>query len=381
MKVRKFIPILLMRFFIPLKVCQKNNNLFVGKVLILSIIRLSSRRGAAFSICPSPANVLRLNSGNYLAGKELDGIMSSEFTLTNFPAGKVITVDVFSAGKNGGNPAPVVLNANTMTDNDMQEVARRTGHESGFVKSAAAGSDYDFSLHFWVPKHRMEMCGHVTVGTVWLMKKLGMLTRNELIISTLSGKVYARILQHPDGHDFRVEITQPAGVVTPIPGGEAAKQEIMALLGITREQLADAPFVNSRTSRIKTLVPLKSTQVLHSLQPDFTQIAGLCERIDSTGLYPYASDVDHPDTFYARQFPKSSGYPEDAATGIAAAALAFGLRDSGQVKTHTERVFIRQGQAMGRPSQIEVTYRITPQGVAGGCWLGGNVQFSEGHSG
>ena len=307
--------------------------------------------------------------------------MKSEFILKNFPAGKVITVDVFAAGNNGGNPAPVVLNADAMSDSDMQEVARRTGHESGFVKSAPPGSDYDFSLHFWVPNHPMEMCGHVTVGTVWLMKKLGMLSRNELMIATLSGKVYARILQHPDNNDFSVEITQPAGLVTEIPGGLATQQEIMAVLGISHEQLADFPIVNARTSRIKTLVPLKNSQILHNLQPDFTQIADLCERIDSTGLYPYAADENHPDTFFARQFPKSSGYREDAATGIAAAALAFGLRDSGEVDTRSERVFINQGQAMGRPSQLEVTYRLNPNGEAEGCWLGGQVQFSEGHSG
>lgn len=122
--------------------------------------------------------------------------MTNETTLDRFPAGKVIMVDVFTAGHNGGNPAPVVLNADAMSDYDMQEVARSTGHESGFVKSMPANSESDFSLHFWVPNHPMEMCGHVTVGTVWLMKTLGMLTRNELIITTLSGNVRARILQH-----------------------------------------------------------------------------------------------------------------------------------------------------------------------------------------
>lgn len=153
----------------------------------------------------------------------------------------------------------------------------------------------------------------------------------------------------------------------------------MSLLGISREHLADAPIVNARTSRVKTLIPLKHCQILHNLRPDFSRIAELCQRIESTGLYPYAADENHLETFYARQFPESSGYPEDAATGIAAAALAFGLRDSGQVKADTERVLINQGQAMGRPSQIKVTYQLTPQDDAEGCWLGGNVQFSEGY--
>ena len=39
--------------------------------------------------------------------------------------------------------------------------------------------------------------------------------------------------------------------------------------------------------------------------------------------------------FDARQFPRASGYPEDAATGIAASALSFGLLDNGMVEAST----------------------------------------------
>lgn len=295
------------------------------------------------------------------------------------PAGEVITVDVFADGPQGGNPAPIVLNANTMNPSEMQAVARKTGHECGFVKPAPAGSGQDFSLYFWVPNHEMEMCGHVTVGTVWLMAKLGIITKNDVSIFTRSGVVNARI-QHDSAMDyFKVEITQPVGTITDISGEEAFQPELLNLLGITSHELANAPIINASTSRIKTLIPLKDSHTLHNLQPNLANISDFCQRIGSTGLYPYASDEDLPNTFYARQFPKSSGYPEDAATGIAATALAFGLRYSGQVDSQTEHVTIKQGQAIGRPSKIEVTFRFNAWGEVEGCWLGGDVRFTMEH--
>ena len=81
---------------------------------------------------------------------------------------RVRVVSVFASGPDGGNPAPIVVDAAGMTDADMQQVARSHGHESGFVFPAPAGSGCDFEFRFWVPNHEMSMCGHATVGALWL---------------------------------------------------------------------------------------------------------------------------------------------------------------------------------------------------------------------
>ncbi len=103
-----------------------------------------------------------------------------------------------------------------------------------------------------------------------------------------------------------------------------------------------------------------------------TLIETICESIGSTGLYPYAAIDLQEQLFTARQFPKSSGYPEDAATGIAAAALAFGLLRSGMVKTPNRPILVNQGRAMKRPSLISVRLETVDCDVVG-CWLGGKV--------
>jgi PhzF family phenazine biosynthesis protein len=287
-------------------------------------------------------------------------------------------VGVFAAGPGGGNPAPIVADAAGLSDADMRAIAAAHGHESAFVLPPPAGSACDFALRFWVPNHEMEMCGHATVGAVWLLDRLGRLPRSHVTIATLSGDVEARV-EHAGTAEAQVEISQPKGQVAALPDTDGVIDEMLSILGIGRVDLAPLPVRNARTSRVKTLVPLKSAAILDGLKPDFGRLEQFCEKIGSTGLYPFAVSDPGTRTFDARQFPKSSGYPEDAATGIAAAALTFGLLEAGQIAADGRPIQIRQGRAMGRPSQIAVRFRRDNDGAVSGCWLGGAVRF-EGRS-
>jgi len=260
-----------------------------------------------------------------------------------------------------------------MSDSDMQAVAARYGHESGFVLPAPAGSGCDVALRFWVPNHEMEMCGHATVGAVWLLDRLSRLPRDRVAIWTRSGRVDARVAD-AGTPQVQVAITQPRGWVEALPDAGRAEGEILSVLGITSNELAPLPIQNACTSRVKTLVPLKSAAVLDGLRPDFRRMEAVCEQIGSTGLYPYAPADLASKVFDARQFPKSSGYPEDAATGIAAAALAFGLLENGLVAPGEQPIRVRQGRAMGRPSEITVQFRMDA-GQVRGCWVGGPVRL------
>lgn len=279
---------------------------------------------------------------------------------------------VFADGSGGGNPAPVVADAEGLSDEQMREIAQLYGHESGFILPSPEGAHCDFELRFWVPNHEMEMCGHVTVGAVWLLDRLGRLPAPVVRILTRSGPVTARVIR---GGGAQVEITQPLGRVERLVDA-AIRNEIRSVIGAETEGLSAQPIQNASTSRVKTLIPMASVEALNALAPDFSRVESLCERIGSTGLYPYAADQHREAVYHARQFPKSSGYPEDAATGIAAAALAFGLLEHGLCHSDGPPIRVLQGQAMGRPSAITVRFR-QEDGRLAGCWLGGPVEISD----
>jgi PhzF family phenazine biosynthesis protein len=273
----------------------------------------------------------------------------------------VETVVVFADGPGGGNPAPIVLDARGWSDEQMQDLARASGHECAFVVDAA-GTGCDLALRFWVPGHEMSMCGHATVGAVWLLHRhpdyRELLPRTRTLrVHTASGVVHARV-----GDDGSAAVSQPPVIIAPVTDHE----DVVAVLGLDPSQLG-GPVRNATTSRTKTLVPISAPDVLDQLRPDYDRVAALCDRVGSTGLYPYANTGRR--RYDARQFPRSSGYPEDPATGIAAAALAGALVGEGVEAAGGEPIVIRQGRAMGRPSRIDVTF----ESADGSCWLGGNV--------
>ena len=285
-------------------------------------------------------------------------------------------VNVFTHNGAGGNPCPIVVDAASLSESDMQGIAAKYGHESGFVLPATSG-DADYIFRFWVPRHEMEMCGHATIGALWTLATTGQLQSGQIRIETRSGPVTGFVELKHSGDPY-VEITQPVGKVVDL----TREQEsiVLGALRITRNDLLDLPLQNAVTSRVKTLIPIKSVDRLNDLQTSMPTTEKCCESIGSTGLYPYAIDSQADRRFEARQFPKSSGYPEDAATGIAAAALAFGLLKNGLVKADSGRITVLQGRPLGALSEIGIRLGFAGETPVG-CLVGGTTRFvgAKGH--
>jgi len=63
-------------------------------------------------------------------------------------------------------------------------------------------------------------------------------------------------------------ISQPAGRCKLVDEPSA----ILDVLGLRKTDLEDLPVMNAATSRIKTLVPVRSRAILDSIAPDFSRI-------------------------------------------------------------------------------------------------------------
>ena len=278
--------------------------------------------------------------------------------------GQAILIRVFvdpMAGVQGGNPMSLVLDARNMSTADMRTLAAHHGYESSFVLPPDDPEQHDLRLRYFVPAHEMEMCGHATVGTLWALRQWELWTKPSARIQTLSGDV--EVIW--DDTNDRVWISQPDVRVEALTDDQRA---VIACVLRIDPAMPGLHAINACTSRVKTLVRLPDIGMLNALKPNFGAMGSLCEAIGSTGLYPY---VLHEDEAFARQFPKSSGYLEDAATGIAAAALWGYLNVNGMISAGSFTV--RQGVAMGAPSAIHLHARDD----APGCWLSGEVAWQE----
>lgn len=258
---------------------------------------------------------------------------------------EVVHTVVFAAAPGGGNPCPVVLNADGLTGEEMQRMTQEFRQESAFITQAEA-PDCDWKLRYFMPAHELEMCVHATIACATVLADRGLLERPSVIFETKIGKVPVD-WERKDG-EILVAVNQFLPEVSKCP---APASKVCMALGIAEEELLPYPLEAVSTSRYKLMIPLKRREVLDRLEPDFEKMWNLCDELHVSGFYPFA--VEAP-VFYARQFPNRAGYPEDPATGVAASALSAYLvrHEILPVNQGWNRFTIRQGYAMGRPSLL-----------------------------
>jgi len=263
---------------------------------------------------------------------------------------QTIHTTVFKAAEGGGNPCPVTLFADELSYEQMLQMTKDLGLESAFVLSPTR-PDCDVRVRYFVPNGELEMCMHATIGCATVLVEKELVKKSPIIFESAFGPMNV----YWDKKDGRVNVGVDQFLPQYLESNPTA-QEVCDALGVTEQQLGDSSIVSAATSRFKLMVPIKNRQILDSLNPNFEYLWDICDKYGTTGFYPFAAEKDENGTavFYARQFPKRSGYNEDPATGVAASALGAYLVDNNIVKAKEgwNSFTVYQGFAMGRPSMI-----------------------------
>jgi trans-2,3-dihydro-3-hydroxyanthranilate isomerase len=267
----------------------------------------------------------------------------------------------FADGPGGGNPAPIVTDADRLSAEEMRQAAAGFGFETAFVLAPRAGGARRF--RYFVPRRELEMCVHATVAAVaMLMQAEGL--PEEVAVET--PQRVRRVVRDRQGQ-VMVQMGRPE-----IAASAPTAAEVAAVLRVPPAAVGGParPVQTVSVARAKTIVPLSGEDVLDSLQPDFAALEALCERHGSTGIYAFAPGAGDRYQVAARQFPVRNGYPEDPATGVAAGALAAYLDGRGLRPAARGGYRIAQGRAMGRPSLITASL----PDVNGEIWVGGRAE-------
>lgn len=122
---------------------------------------------------------------------------------------KVLHYDAFTDTPGMGNPAGIVLNADNLSEKQMQSVAAAAGYnETAFVLSSGKA---DIRLRFFTPGHEMDLCGHATVASVFMMKEHGILKTDEILLETNAGilPVSLRFFSKSLIHQFILSVWKP----------------------------------------------------------------------------------------------------------------------------------------------------------------------------
>jgi trans-2,3-dihydro-3-hydroxyanthranilate isomerase len=286
--------------------------------------------------------------------------------------------DVFTDTRFGGNQLAVLPEAQGLTSEQMQRIAREFNFsETTFVLSAEAG--HTRRVRIFTPTQEVPFAGHPNIGTAFVLASSGELGEIgdgttvtfeedaglvEVVIATTSGRTTCE-LKAPQGlslgRTVPVDLLANALSLRPDDVIGTVHEPVMASVGL--------PFV---------VAELRNREALERARPITEGFERLvAEGVEPSDTHVYVRSGDAAD-LRARMFSPLDGIPEDPATGSANCAVAALLTHLDPAVSGTFSWRIAQGVEMGRPSLLQARTEKR-DGEVVGVWIGGeSVLVSEG---
>ena len=271
----------------------------------------------------------------------------------------VYQVDSFTRDLFKGNPAGVVSNADGLSEEQMQMIARELNNsETAFLFSPDC-NDCNGVIRYFTPKTEVPICGHATIAAMYVKAVEGGLSSTVFKMRTKIGVLPFEIIK--TDNDYKVVMTQGEIEFQP-PFTSETKKRLLEGLGLSENDLEErCPIQTVSTGHSKVMIGIKSRERLNKLSPDFTALAGLSRDIDCNGYFVFTFDSDYKDILtYGRMFAPAIGINEDPVTGNANGPLGAYLVHHKLVDTSQSEFCFKskQGEAINRLGTIEVKVQI-----------------------
>jgi PhzF family phenazine biosynthesis protein len=248
----------------------------------------------------------------------------------------------------GGNPAGVWLGDALPEPAEMQRIAAAVGFsETAFVAPMAG---LNRTVRYFSPEIEVPFCGHATIAT-------------GVILGELCGAGIYRLTTQVG--DIPVAVEEQAGqwqaTLTSVEPDSrlAAPKLVSEVLEVLGWDVADLdgsiPAALAYAGAWHLVLAVNSAARLAALNYDFDGLKAIMKRERWLTLQLIWREDSH--RFQARNPFPIGGVIEDPATGAAAAALGGYLRSANLISVPAT-IVIRQGEAMGRPSRIQVDIPI-----------------------
>lgn len=286
--------------------------------------------------------------------------------------------DVFTETRFGGNQLAVLPQADGLSAQQMQQIAREFNFsETTFVFPAKAG--HTRHVRIFTPVREIPFAGHPNVGTAFVLASAGEFgkIKSKLAVTFEEESGLVSIEIHESGGKVAsCELTAPQalsfGKTLPVDLVAAAisidPKDIVTKTHGPQVVSVGLPFI---------FVELRDRSVLQRARISMNGFEALAAQDVMPDVYFYTRVTDGFD-IRARMFAPLSGVPEDPATGSANCALAGLLAHYSQDADGSFTWRIAQGVEMGRPSTL-IARAEKKDGVVQTTRIGGaSVLVSEG---
>lgn len=278
---------------------------------------------------------------------------------------EVYKLNAFTQSIEGGNPAGVVLNADELSEMQMQKLADIIGFsETAFV---SASQKADYKVRFFTPSAEVDLCGHATIAAFSLLLQKGMLLGLEYTQETKAGILKIRV----DCNSIYMQQAMPQYFEI------IEEEEIINCLGIDKSDLEEKLPIQAVSTGLKDIfVPLKNEKSLKTLKPDMDKIESISKKFGAVGLHVFANASNTDKTAVCRNFAPLYGIPEESATGTSNGALACYLYKYGVLTEVEKEAVFQQGIYMNKPSEIRAKLVVSNDKLEE-VWVGGEAVFIE----
>ncbi len=206
---------------------------------------------------------------------------------------KYYVVNAFTDTMFGGNPAGVCLLDKPLDNNTMQNIAMQNNlAETAFLLK----SDHGYSLRWFTPQVEIDLCGHATLATAFVL-----MTYVDIAMTSI---------------DFHTK----SGVLSVVRGNEMfvmdfpSRNPLPCAIPDFLENALGTKVLETHLSR-DLLVVVENEEAVQRLKPDLT----LLSEVDAFAVIVTAKG--HSCDFVSRFFAPNAGIPEDPVTGSAHCSL------------------------------------------------------------
>ena len=257
-------------------------------------------------------------------------------------------VDAFTRTPLGGNPCAIVFEADELSDETMQGLAREMNlSETAFVLRSEVA---DVRARYFTPSEEIPLAGHPTIATIFALAETGRISldgaRTTVQLELPAGIVSVDVLSL-HGTPDQVVMTQ----LKPQFLDCATPFETADAFGVSpTDLLRDVPVQVVSTGTPQLMVPVARQDALQDLSVDTGAFTALCarHRFFSAHLFVLESDGT-----FARHFACPPDIFEDPFTGSATGGMGAYLWRYGLLKSPSFTA--RQGHWMQRPGEASVT--------------------------
>ena len=277
-------------------------------------------------------------------------------------------VDVFGEQPYAGNPLAVVVGANDLSDETMQQISAETNYSETTFVSSMPDPDPGYRVRIFTPAREIDFAGHPILGTAWVIRQyLQPQARGPVLLNLRVGQVSVTFESDNEGKEV-VWFLAPA-VVT---GATCSAHRVAEALGISRQDIDNrAPVQQLSSGTSAMIVPLRSLDALRRSRLDLAAFAPLATEGFPPLVYLFCSETHHRENdLCARFFFEAHEVREDPASGNAAAFLGAYLLQHQFFAESELSLRIEQGYEVRRPSLVLLRAQM---GKPHRVYVGGSV--------